>query len=57
AKRSNHGNYSIQLDDFPFVIMDGFASPDMFNQPLFATTDLSYTNHSITIKNKDSGKL
>ncbi|KAJ6553570.1 hypothetical protein DFH09DRAFT_1366185 [Mycena vulgaris] len=51
AKRPNHGQYSVALDN-NITVHDGFASDSILQTPLFVATNLADTTHSITITNQ-----
>ncbi|KDR74995.1 hypothetical protein GALMADRAFT_122490 [Galerina marginata CBS 339.88] len=56
AKRGNHGNYIVQINEDPYLQFNGQSAPDEFNQMLFnSTVDLG--THNLTISNDEESKF
>ncbi|KAJ7746266.1 hypothetical protein B0H16DRAFT_1321151 [Mycena metata] len=53
AKRPNHGPYSVALDNI-VTFYDGYADPEIFQTPLFATQNLADTTHTVIITNQET---
>lgn len=51
ARRSNHGNYVVQLDGNSSPTLNGQSSSDMFNQTLYST-NMSLGAHQLTVVNE-----
>lgn len=55
AKRGNHGNYQIKVDDTLFPPVSGKApDPGLYQQPLFSTTGLNQGLHLVTLTNQEN---
>lgn len=55
AKRGNHGEYQIKVDDSLFPPVSGKATdPGLFQQPLFSTTGLNQGLHLVTLTNQEN---
>lgn len=53
AKRPNHGQYTVTIDNGSPSSFDGLSDPDQFQQLLFSKTDFDLGNHTITVTNGD----
>ncbi|KIJ40957.1 hypothetical protein M422DRAFT_780601 [Sphaerobolus stellatus SS14] len=51
SQRTNHGNYSVQLDDGPVLLFEGYHNPDIFRQSLWSTSNLQFKEHTVKITN------
>ncbi|KII92353.1 hypothetical protein PLICRDRAFT_37120 [Plicaturopsis crispa FD-325 SS-3] len=51
AKRFNHGPYNVTLDSETMITLNGHASPDVFQTPLFASGTMKQGLHHVTIAN------
>ncbi|KAF8530514.1 hypothetical protein BU17DRAFT_79290 [Hysterangium stoloniferum] len=51
ARRDNHGNYTVKLDQNAPFTASGFAQVNTFQKPLFVASGLEYTSHQLTITN------
>ena len=56
AKRPNHGNYHVQLDDQAFAQTSGSVKGDFMNQTLF-NSEVELGNHKVTIFNDGTNFL
>jgi hypothetical protein len=50
AKRSNHGEFSVNLDGNE-LLSSSYASPDVFQQALVTNSTLSLGYHNLIVKN------
>ena len=57
AKRPNHGNYHVQLDDQSFPQLSGSSSTDLMNQTLFNLQLGQAGSHKVTIFNDGADYL
>ncbi|KAH7888794.1 hypothetical protein F5I97DRAFT_1935252 [Phlebopus sp. FC_14] len=57
AKRSNHGSYTVQVDDATFANNNGDSPNNLFQQSLFNLSGLSQQLHTVSITNTASGGL
>ncbi|KAF9501656.1 hypothetical protein BDN71DRAFT_1438250 [Pleurotus eryngii] len=51
AKRDNHGDYQITIDNVTSTV-SGFANPNVFKTSLFSVSNLTQGFHTITLTNK-----
>ncbi|KAJ3502522.1 hypothetical protein NLJ89_g8848 [Agrocybe chaxingu] len=51
SKRSNHGNYEVQVDGGLPLSFNGHATPEIFGESLFGASDLGPGHHFLTLKN------
>ncbi|CAA7260613.1 unnamed protein product [Cyclocybe aegerita] len=51
SKRSNHGNYEVQVDGGPPLTFNGNAASEIFGENLFGGSDLGPGLHSLTLRN------
>ena len=56
AKRQNHGNYHVQLDNQSFAQTSGSLKGDFMNQTLF-NSQVELGNHKVTIFNDGANYL
>jgi len=56
AKRLNHGDYHVQLDDQTFAQTSGSVKGDFMNQTLF-NSEVELGNHKVTIFNDGTNFL
>ncbi len=54
AMRGNHGLYAVTVDGTQSASMNGSASPDKFNQTLFADDSLQIGAHTLILENQQN---
>lgn len=54
ARRDNHGNYTVSVDGVAQPPLNGFHTPNIFNQTLFEVANLTMGPHTIKIVNDGS---
>lgn len=52
ARRGNHGNFQIAIDNNTFPSISGASSQDKFQDSLFSTTALTQGLHTLTLTNQ-----
>ncbi|KIY48527.1 hypothetical protein FISHEDRAFT_73497 [Fistulina hepatica ATCC 64428] len=56
AKRNNHGQYTVSLDNGTENVFDGYSATNLFQQVLYSASSLSDVKHTVVITNSDDGK-
>jgi hypothetical protein len=59
AKRGNHGNFSVVLDNMPAKTFDGNVPKGLgeFQVPLYTAHDLPMGEHMVVLRNDENGKF
>ena len=51
----SHGLYAVALDDYPVLYLSGLATnPEIFQQPLFQSQNLTKGLHSLLLVNENA---